>query len=60
MFDMDKLYSSREFAEALSISPRTLRRLLTRGELPHPIKVGGQLRWYAEDVRGVINKPQEG
>ncbi|WP_013630695.1 helix-turn-helix transcriptional regulator [Rubinisphaera brasiliensis] len=44
------LVSTREFAEFLKISVRTLRRMISAGEVPKPTRVGRQLRWRSEDV----------
>lgn len=60
MDNSPKLYSAKEFAELLQISERTLRKLLKDGSLPTPIQVGGQLRWYPEDVADTVTRPEKG
>ena len=37
-------------ADALQVSPRTVRRMVTRNELPKPVPLGGRVRWFAGDV----------
>ncbi|MEM1061877.1 MAG: helix-turn-helix domain-containing protein, partial [Planctomycetota bacterium] len=44
------LITAAEFAGLLGISPRTLWRLLARGELIEPIRLGGNTRWRLEEV----------
>lgn len=39
------LLNALEVAEYLKISKRTLWRLLSSGEVPEPIRFGGNVRW---------------
>ncbi len=45
------LITAAELANMLSISVRTLWRLLSAGELIEPIKIGGNTRWRLDEVR---------
>jgi len=47
------MFSVREVAELLSVSPETIRRLAAEGELV-AIRVGGQLRFEPEAVSSFI------
>lgn len=42
-------------AEALSVSPRTVRRLIDRGELA-PIRIGRSVRLSTEDLHAYIDR----
>ena len=42
--------SAREFAGLLSLSPRTVWRLLSAGKLPRPVSIGGSKRFLRSDV----------
>ena len=46
---MEKLLSIKEVAELLSVHPRTVNRMINRGELP-AVKVGNRWRIKPEDV----------
>ena len=43
-----------EVAEILSVSQRTLWRLLSTKKLPEPIRVGGCPRWRKSDIEAWI------
>lgn len=43
-----------EVARDLGIGVRTLQRLKQLGQVPAPIKVGGQVRWRRADVEAWI------
>jgi len=51
-----KLHSAKQFAELLGVCTRTLSRLVQRGDIPKPKMVGGQRRWYAQDVQKCLTK----
>jgi predicted DNA-binding transcriptional regulator AlpA len=38
----------------LRVDARTIRRLWQRGQLPKPMKLGGQNRWRVEDINEAI------
>ncbi len=40
----------REVATILSISTRSVWRLVSRGELPQPIRLGRNVRWRSTDI----------
>ena len=39
-----------KLAYMLRVSTRTVRRMVTRTELPRPVKLGGRATWFAGDV----------
>ncbi|MFC1739710.1 helix-turn-helix transcriptional regulator [Planctomycetota bacterium] len=43
-----QLLSAKQLAKMLSLSPRTVWRLLSAGKLPKPIQIGGSVRWELE------------
>ena len=48
----DRFVNRRQVAEMLSVSERTTRRLVEKGELPAPVRVGGHaVRWSEAAVR---------
>lgn len=49
------LITADEFAGMLNVSTRTLWRLLSKGELPEPIRIGGSTRWRLDEVQRWIN-----
>ena len=49
------LVSASSLAEMLQISKRTLWRLLSAGQLPLPVRVGGSVRWRVHEVRKWID-----
>tara|TARA_B100001094_G_scaffold92408_1_gene88278 strand:+ start:168 stop:389 length:222 start_codon:yes stop_codon:yes gene_type:complete len=51
-----QLISKREAASLLSISTRTLDRLISSGDLPQPIKVGKSSRLRLIDITQFIDK----
>ena len=51
-----QLISKKEAASLLSISTRTLDRLISSGELPQPIKVGKSSRLRLIDITQFIDK----
>jgi excisionase family DNA binding protein len=54
--ELPVLITAAELANMLSISVRTLWRLLSAGELIEPIKIGGNTRWRLDEVRTWIAK----
>ena len=45
------LLSAESLASLLQVSVRTVWRLRSSGRLPRPVRIGGSIRWRAEDVR---------
>lgn len=50
------LLSAEKVAELLDISVRTLWRLRAAGKLPAPVRLGGSVRWRAQEVAVWIEK----
>ncbi len=44
------MVSCKTLAQMLSISTRTAWRLLSKGELPKPLSIGGSKRWRMSDI----------
>ena len=44
------LASCKTLAKILSLSPRTIWRLLSAGKLPKPVSLGGSKRWRTSDI----------
>ena len=51
-----KLISVKEAAKLMAISRRTLERLVSAGDLPRPLKIGGCSRFRIKDVTGYIER----
>lgn len=52
-----ELIDKKTLAGVLNVSPSTVARLASRGELPPPIRVGPRLRrWCIDDVRAWIRR----
>lgn len=48
---MKQLLTVNELAQYFNVSHMTVRRMMRRGDLPRPIRVGRRgLRWQAEDI----------
>jgi excisionase family DNA binding protein len=45
-----ELMSQADVAKYLRVVPRTVQRMVTRGELPEPIRIGGCVRWRRADL----------
>jgi excisionase family DNA binding protein len=50
MPDRGGLVTIAELASVLGVSTKTVRRMVTRQEIPPPIRVGRQLRWRPSDL----------
>jgi len=56
-----KLLTAKQVAELLSVSTRTVWRMLSACELPKPIRFGGRVtRWKSSDIEAWINGQTEG
>lgn len=44
------LLSAETLAERLGFSERTIWRLRSAGKLPSPLKIGGSVRWRADEI----------
>ena len=45
-----RMIDVREVATILKISTRSVWRLVSRGELPQPIRLGRNVRWRCSDI----------
>lgn len=52
----DALIDERSLAECLRKCERTVRRMVSRGELPTPFKLGGVRQWKTKDVKRWIEQ----
>ena len=50
----EMLLKTTDVAERLSVSPRTVARLASSGQIPAPVKIGGSVRWRATDIQAWI------
>ena len=48
--DSAKLLTVRDVARLLSVSTRQVWRLREHGQLPRPVRLGGSVRWRAEEL----------
>lgn len=53
------MLSKRDVASALNISEKTVQRLVSRGDLAAPQRVGGSLRWRRGDLDGFLGAAVE-
>ena len=51
-----KLISVKEAAKLMAISRRTLERLVSAGDLPRPLKIGGCSRFRIKDITAYIER----
>jgi len=52
----EQLFSLTEVAESFGVSRRSVNRLIARGDLPKPLKVGGASRLSSSDVADYVDK----
>jgi len=52
------LLRKREVVQLLGISPRSLDRLIARGQL-HRVRLGGSVRFRPQDVRELVEQHRE-
>lgn len=48
------LISARDLARILNVSPRTIWRLLSAGQIVPPVRIGGSVRWRFDEVTSWI------
>ena len=53
---LEPLLTVGDLARLLRVDPRTVRRLWEKGQLPKPLKVGGQNRWKEKDVAAAVER----
>lgn len=46
----DKLLTAQAVGEMLSLSKRQIFRLNSSGKIPAPIRIGGAVRWSAQEI----------
>ncbi len=51
-----RLVSLEAVAKDLGICPRSVRRLVDRGELPPPVRIGGAVRMFKSEVDAYLNR----
>ena len=51
-----KLRTRLQVAELLSVSERTVRRLVENGDLPAPVHIGRAVRWHECDVLDYVRR----
>lgn len=54
-----RLIDAHQIANMLSLSKRTVYRLVDRNDLPPPFRVGGVVRWRYADIRAWIEAKYE-
>jgi predicted DNA-binding transcriptional regulator AlpA len=56
---INPLLTRSDLQRLLRLSDRTIRRLVSSGEFPRPIKLGGTHRWRREDIRAFLDRLAE-
>ena len=54
--NLPELLTIRELAKVLKLSPRSIWRLVKSHQLPAPVRIGGSIRWRADDISIWISK----
>ncbi|MDW8244872.1 MAG: helix-turn-helix domain-containing protein [Thermogemmata sp.] len=49
------LLSARDLASMLRLSLRTIRLMNASGRLPTPLRIGGSVRWRADEIRAWLD-----
>jgi predicted DNA-binding transcriptional regulator AlpA len=53
---LEPLLTTSDLEQLLKVDRRTLARLVKRGELPVPMKLGGSNRWRPEEISAAIDR----
>jgi predicted DNA-binding transcriptional regulator AlpA len=53
---LEPLLTTPDLERLLKVDRRTITRLVKRGELPAPLKLGGSNRWRPEDITAAIDR----
>jgi predicted DNA-binding transcriptional regulator AlpA len=53
---LEPLLTTADLERLLRVDRRTITRLVKRGELPAPLKLGGSNRWRPQDIKAVIDR----
>ena len=56
----DRLVSIRNVGHQLDLSTRAVYRLVAKGDIPPPVKVGGATRFYQSDLDHYMNRLKAG
>jgi predicted DNA-binding transcriptional regulator AlpA len=51
---LEPLLTTSDLEQWFKVDRKTIGRMVKRGDLPTPLKLGGN-RWRVEDIQGVIN-----
>jgi len=54
--NLPELLTIRDLAKVLKLSPRSIWRLVKNHQLPAPVRIGGSIRWRADDISRWIAK----
>ncbi len=46
---------AKDFAALLQVSSRTIWRLVSSGEAPKPVRIGGSCRWRLDEIKDWIS-----
>lgn len=57
--DLPRLLTMQEAADVLTISERSLRRLVANGDIPHR-RLGSLIRFSVEDVQAILDGARHG
>jgi predicted DNA-binding transcriptional regulator AlpA len=53
---LEPLLTTHDLERLLQVDRRTITRLVQRGVLPRPLKLGGSNRWRPEDISAAIDR----
>lgn len=53
------LFSDQQLADLLALSRSTVWRMVRRGDLPQPIKIGSAARFRADEVEAALDRLTE-
>jgi hypothetical protein len=53
---LEPLLTGEDLGRLLRVHPRTIGRMCKRGELPAPLKIGGQNRWKVEAIQQALDR----
>jgi predicted DNA-binding transcriptional regulator AlpA len=53
---LEPLLATSDLEGLLKVDRRTITRLVKRGQLPRPLKLGGSNRWRPEDISAAIDR----
>ena len=56
---VERLLTVKEAAEALTVSVPTFYRLLEKGSIPRPVRIGTHPRWPESEILGVIEAAKQ-